>query len=632
MRLGRRRRAVEDRPARDRSGTASGTYAKGPKRRPVRIEFCEADILDLFDGWRRAVGVSATTAAAGEAPAPETSPRKASLASHIERVVARLTGARAGGRRSSVFDAALAAAVRELDGLVPDAGRARGEGRTAIVEQLARIDREVLGAALQEIDATTAAQLRREGDAELAPFGSRMAPEARARAAEAAYARLVRDAFGIPVIEYRMSLTAGQEIDVDIEKPAAGGRMIARHEGQIVLVLGGIPGERVRAVVERADKRLAFATLTRILEPSPDRREPAGDPLCGGCLYASIAYQRQRRLKSDIVADAFARLGRIPLDYEVPVAASPTEGYRIRARLHVRGSRVGFYREGTHDLCDAASTGQLADGTLASVEAAAAALHDAGVEARAVEVSENIAADERALCFELAGGGPELDAAFAGALAAGRLTGCTGRTPDGTFVFQGVPEVTDPLAVLTAGRAVTGSLGRGPESFFQANRFLLPSLVTTVIDAVPAAGVVLDLYAGVGLFSIALAATGHDHIIAVEGDRASGRDLRRNAREWPAVRATISGVEEFLAARRHDRADTILVDPPRTGLSKEAMAAIVRHGATHLVYVSCDPPTMARDARRLLDAGYLMGPLTAFDLFPNTPHVETVGVFERLRA
>jgi 23S rRNA (uracil1939-C5)-methyltransferase len=104
--------------------------------------------------------------------------------------------------------------------------------------------------------------------------------------------------------------------------------------------------------------------------------------------------------------------------------------------------------------------------------------------------------------------------------------------------------------------------------------------------------------------------------------------MRRNAREWPAVRATIDGVEEFLA-RSRDRSQTIVVDPPRTGISKAAMEAIVRHGATRVVYVSCDPPTMARDARRLLDAGYRLRPLVAFDLFPNTPHVETVGVFEK---
>lgn len=426
-----------------------------------------------------------------------------------------------------------------------------------------------------------------------------------------------------------MSLTTGQQIELDIDKPAAGGRMIARHEGQVVLVLGAIPGERVRATVERVEKRLAFATVTEPLQASADRRSDAGDPRCGGCLYSHIAYARQVQIKSEVVADAFARLGRIPLDYAVAVAASPEHGYRIRARLHIKGGQFGFYREGTHEMCDAAGTGQLDEGTLRAVGAALSALEAGGVDARSVDVSENLAGDQRALHFDLAEGGPDLDATFARALAAGQLTGCTGRTPDGTFVYQGVPDVTDPLAVLTEGRATRGELARNPESFFQANRFLLPSLVTTVLDAVPVEGRILDLYAGVGLFSIALAATGHEHIQAVEGDRTSGRDLRRNAREWPAVRATIGGVEEFLAPRHHDRAHTIVVDPPRTGISKDALEAVVRHGAATIVYVSCDPPTMARDARRLLDAGYRMGPLTAFDLFPNTPHVETVGVFEK---
>ena len=170
-------------------------YAKGPQRRPVRVEFCEADILDLFDDWRRAVGVQAIVT-------PEAAPRKPSLASHIERAVARLTGARAGGRRSREFDAAIASGVRELDGLAAAARTARGEARSRIIDRLIALDGQVLSTALREIDMPTAAALRREAEAELAPFGARMAPDTRARAAAAAYARLVREALGIPVITY----------------------------------------------------------------------------------------------------------------------------------------------------------------------------------------------------------------------------------------------------------------------------------------------------------------------------------------------------------------------------------------------------------------------------------------------
>ncbi|HEX6974549.1 MAG TPA: hypothetical protein VF147_09115 [Vicinamibacterales bacterium] len=175
-------------------------YAKGPKRRPVRIEFCEADILDTFDEWRRAVGVHQAGVPA-EVPV-EPASRKPSLASHVERAIARLTAARSGGGRSETFDSTLAAAVRELDTLATTAKQARGEARAAVVERLAAIDDEVIGAAAREIDPATAAQLRREADAELAPFGNRMPPDAKAKASEAAYARLVRDTFGLPVVRF----------------------------------------------------------------------------------------------------------------------------------------------------------------------------------------------------------------------------------------------------------------------------------------------------------------------------------------------------------------------------------------------------------------------------------------------
>src|SRR5215510_10819930 len=121
-------------------------------------------------------------------------------------------------------------------------------------------------------------------------------------------------------------LTIGTVVSVGIEKPAAGGRMIARHEGQILLVSGAIPGERVRVRIERAEKRLAFASTIEILDGSADRR-PTSDPLCGGCLYSHIAYPRQVDLKAAIVSDTFTRIGRIPLQDPIPVASSPETGY-----------------------------------------------------------------------------------------------------------------------------------------------------------------------------------------------------------------------------------------------------------------------------------------------------------------
>jgi 23S rRNA (uracil1939-C5)-methyltransferase len=170
---------------------------------------------------------------------------------------------------------------------------------------------------------------------------------------------------------------------------------------------------------------------------------------------------------------------------------------------------------------------------------------------------------------------------------------------------------------------------RHPEAFFQANRFLVGPLVSAVIDSV-LSGPVLDLYAGVGLFSVALAASGRAELHAVEGDPVSGRDLLRNAAAYhDQLRVSRSSVEAFLARPRSLAVGTLIVDPPRTGMSKEAVEAVAKAGAERIVYVSCDPPTMARDSRRLVDAGYRLRALKGFDLFPNTPHVETLGVFER---
>jgi hypothetical protein len=179
-------------------------YAKGPRRRPVRIEFCEADILDLFDAWRRAVGVprAAPPDVAGVLAAEEPAPRKPALASHIERVVARLTTVRAGDRVGAVFAERIDAAVRELDRLAGEARSARGEARAQIIARLEHVDRELVAAALDEIDPARAADLNREAEEELTPFRARMPAAALDSARGAAFQRLVREALRVPVVVY----------------------------------------------------------------------------------------------------------------------------------------------------------------------------------------------------------------------------------------------------------------------------------------------------------------------------------------------------------------------------------------------------------------------------------------------
>jgi hypothetical protein len=173
-------------------------YAKGPKRRPVRIEFCEADILDLFDAWRRAVGVPAMAEKPAEADEGSRSSRD-TLPRHLDRAIARLTALRA-GRTPAALDARLDAAVRELDGLRAAAKHARGEARAAIAARLAALDGELLDAIRASVDETRRRELTAEAEAEIAPFAARMPADARARAVAAAFDRLVRDTAGLPTL------------------------------------------------------------------------------------------------------------------------------------------------------------------------------------------------------------------------------------------------------------------------------------------------------------------------------------------------------------------------------------------------------------------------------------------------
>src|SRR3954447_3133594 len=402
-------------------------------------------------------------------------------------------------------------------------------------------------------------------------------------------------------------LSANDELSLVIEKPAAGGRMIARHEGQIVFVAGAIPGERVRVRIEQVRAGTAYAATISVEQASPDRREPRADPACGGNVLSHVAYARQLQLKGAIVTDAFARIGKLPLEHQVPVRSSPEQGYRMRARLHVRGGRIGFFREGTHDLCDASRTGQLLPATEEILDVVQTRLAGGHAQAiRELELSENVPGSERALLVELAAGTHGDADRLPGLFDIPGVTGLVITRPEAPqfMAGRGHPHVSDVLELDVDGRTAAVRLRRHVAAFFQGNRFLLKPLVETVLRLLPV-GELLDLYAGAGLFAVAFAALGRGHVVAVEGDRQGAEDLAVNAAAIaPAVRVVPSSVEAYLSRSPAAGAATILVDPPRTGMSKEAGRMIVDAGAARVVYVSCDVATLARDVRRLLDAGY----------------------------
>lgn len=402
-------------------------------------------------------------------------------------------------------------------------------------------------------------------------------------------------------------IAPGAIVDLEIEKPAAGGRMLARHEGQVVLVSNAIPGERVQARIEKAGKGVAFAETVEVVSASPDRRA-APDWRCGGNVLAHVQYARQLRLKGEILQDAFARVGRLPLAGPLDVVASPEQGYRMRARLHARGGTLGFYREATHELCDPEPTRQLLPSTIAWIREVEAAMPRRLEGVRGVELSEDVSGQARAAFLDAQ---PGTAGAWFAPLAGGDV-------------------VVDRLAVPGASGPVL--LQRSARSFFQGNRYLLEQMTERVASLVPD-GPVVDLYAGVGLFGLVLAARGHA-VTLVEGDQSSGQDLLVNAQPYlDRVQVRRTSVEAFAARgwRRSpgDPGATCIIDPPRTGVSKDAMAGLLQHAPPRIVYVSCDPATLARDARTLVDAGYQLGTVTGLDLFPNTAHVEAITVFVR---
>jgi 23S rRNA (uracil1939-C5)-methyltransferase len=327
---------------------------------------------------------------------------------------------------------------------------------------------------------------------------------------------------------------------------------------------------------------------------------------CGGSSYAHIRYDRQRALKAEIIGDAFRRIAKLPLD-PPEVLASPESGYRMRARLHASGGKIGFFREGTHTICDAGATGQLRPDTIAAVEAFCADHADQIAGADGVSVSENVPATQRVFHIESA-------------------------DPDDFITGAAASMIEDSTETIWPGGGPVPAgtrWRRRASSFFQGNRFLLGPLIEDVLACADGVEHVADLYAGGGLFTIALASLGA-RVTAVESDPSSGADLLDNAEPYGNL-VTPMPIPVEAAVRRplSTRPDLVILDPPRVGASPEAIAGLTGWHAPRIIYVSCDPPTLARDAAKIIAAGYALESMAAFDLFPNTPHVEVVAAFRR---
>lgn len=424
-------------------------------------------------------------------------------------------------------------------------------------------------------------------------------------------------------------LAVGNTVRVEVERPAVGGAMLARHEGEVLFVEGAIPGEVVSARVHARTRGVAQARVVDVHHVSPDRVAVL-DPACGGRDYAHIGRDRQRALKREQVIDVLRRIAKLPASTVHDTVGDDRRGFRVRARLHWDGQVIGFLRSGSHAACVDGVAEQFSAPLLRDLERLSSILASSGLPPMAFDASENIAATQRGFRVTL----PRRQADELVSRVGDAFDQVAMMTEsEGCAVVLGHPLIVDAWETLgveiSAARHGSVGLQRQPHAFFQGHRHLLPRLVAEVADRVKADHVV-DLYAGVGLFGLMIAARGASHVACVEGDLASGADLSANAAPFGAsVHVSHASVERWLAGRSLLQGTAVIIDPPRTGLSREALEGLVRGGASCLVYVSCDPATFARDVGSLTSHGYALGEVQPIDLFPDTGHVEVVAALQR---
>jgi 23S rRNA (uracil1939-C5)-methyltransferase len=427
----------------------------------------------------------------------------------------------------------------------------------------------------------------------------------------------------------RRGLRPGAVIEVQVEKGVYRGLGLARHEGQVVFVPHVVPGERARVRVEQAGRGYANARLLAVLSASDQRRTPPCPyvPRCGGCAHQEMDYTAQLALKEAVLRDALARAG-VAWERPIPVEPSPETSWRTRASLHVapspQGVRLGFYEEGSHRLVDIETCLQLSESLNRTARAIAEWLrahpqHAGSV--RGLDLAESGDGRQTVACLHVEG-----DLGWAA-----RLSSLAGDVPGLTGLGAAPVADGDTRFVLLAGdphveSEVDGLVFRcHVRSFFQGNRHLVAPLARAVVAGLPPGGTVLDLYCGVGLFAL-LAARGVREVRGAEISRWAVDDARANAERagLTNVRFETMEVAAALAAWPAASDERVILDPPRTGAGGPVVEALLARAPSHVVYVSCDPPTLGRDLRGLLAGGYAIESVRAFDLFPDTFHVETV--------
>jgi tRNA/tmRNA/rRNA uracil-C5-methylase (TrmA/RlmC/RlmD family) len=384
-------------------------------------------------------------------------------------------------------------------------------------------------------------------------------------------------------------------LEVKIEKIIPNGFGLAFAEGLTVFVSLAAPGDRLRVAIRELRKKIAFAEIVDVIEPSPVRIAPPCKYFgtCGGCDFQQMSYQAQLEAKVAIIRDCLRRIGKIDLAEEIPIVPSPRElEYRSRAQWHIdtRAEKFGYFRRNSHEVVDIEQCPILTP-----------------------EMNSTLSGLRNEMPWE------KFWDETAGIEAA---EGDSGRVS--LFSAELSPDPND-ISCQAAGETYYYSA----RSFFQGNRSLIEPLIETATKNL-SGGTALDLYCGVGLFTLRLARK-FERVIGIEENETAVQFAKKNSAKagLDNIEFIRKGVDAFLVEERYGDVDLVLLDPPRAGAELRTIDRIAALRPKQISYVSCEPSILARDLRILSARGYSISSITAFDLFPQTHHVETVARLER---
>ena len=377
---------------------------------------------------------------------------------------------------------------------------------------------------------------------------------------------------------------------MQVKKIVPKGLGLAFAENLTVFVPLSAAGDELGVRLTQVKGRTAFAEIESIRKPSAERIDPPCKyfGFCGGCDFQQMSYDAQIAAKIDIIKDSLHRIAKIELEHDIKIIPSPKPlGYRTRAQWHLdtRNRKIGYFKRATHEVIDV-DTCPILDPVLDETLA----------ELRSDLDWDGFWSEEAII--EAAVGSDEKISLSSTELAVG----------------------PDEILVNAFGEEFRFSAA----TFFQGNSSLISQLIETAVGGTSGEHA-LDLYCGVGLFSLPLARR-FAYVTGVEGSEVSVKFAEQNARiaELNNLKFFTDGVADFLREREIGKTDLIVLDPPRSGTEKSAIDAMIKLQPKEISYVSCDPAILARDLRELLDGGYKIASVTALDLFPQTHHVETV--------